>query len=238
MSYLNALPLVYGLKEKSFENTGEVLFQYPSMLAQSLIDDVIDVALVPVATIPLLPYAEIISDYCIGASGPVATVCLFSDVPLREITQVYADYQSRSSVALLKILIKEHWKIEPEILQGTPGFEEKISGTTAGLVIGDRAFIQAKKSTYAYDLAEHWIAFTGLPFVFAAWIANKKLPACFVAKFNEVTASGLQHLPEIAASANYRHYDLLHYYRHDIDYTLDAGKRKGLALFLQKLSAY
>ena len=238
VSYVNSLPLLYGLEKHAEELNAELLLKYPSKLAQSLIDDKIDIALVPVATLPALEFAEIVGNHCIGATGAVVTVCLFSDVPLNEIKQVYADYQSRSSVALLKILMKEYWKIEPEILVAEPGFEEKITGTTAGLVIGDRAFLLQQKKKYVYDLAENWIKFTGLPFVFAAWIANKKLPPAFLEKFDAATAEGLSHLPEIVAKANYSHYDLMRYYRHDIDYRLDAQKRKGLALFLDKLKNY
>ena len=73
------------------------------------------------------------------------------------------DYQSRTSVALLKILLAEHWKIKPSFTAAVKGFEEQIKGTTAGLVIGDRAFAQRQRSKYIYDLADAWKQMTGLP---------------------------------------------------------------------------
>jgi chorismate dehydratase len=106
---------------------------------------------------------------------------LFSEVPVNEIERVYLDYQSRSSVALLKWLMKEYWNIHPEMIDATDdNYRKKIQGTTAGLVIGDRAFEQRKISTFIYDLASEWRSITGLPFVFAAWISKRPLDGSFI----------------------------------------------------------
>ena len=109
-----------------------------------LINDEIDLGLIPVAVIPQLK-EYICGDYCIGTEGEVASVCLFSEVPVNEIEKVYLDYQSRTSVDLLKWLMKEYWDIHPEIINSTDeNYRKEIKGTTAGLVIGDRAFEQRK----------------------------------------------------------------------------------------------
>jgi chorismate dehydratase len=87
----------------------------------------------------------------------VASVCLFSEVPLDEIREVYLDYQSRTSVALLKWLMKEYWGISPALIAAKDeGYRKLIQGTSAGLVIGDRAFEQRKISTFIYDLGSEW----------------------------------------------------------------------------------
>src|SRR4029079_15999957 len=88
----------------------------PSQLAELLVNDEIDLGLVPDAVIPQMKEYFISSDYCIGTDTEVASVCLFSEVPLHEITKVFLDYQSLSSVALLKWLMKEYWNIDPEII--------------------------------------------------------------------------------------------------------------------------
>src|SRR5688572_20649974 len=113
----------------------ELSVDYPAKIAQQLIDGEVDVALVPVAIIPKLKEYHIISDYCIGAEGPVASVCLFSDVPMNEIKRIYLDYQSRTSVALLKVLVREYWKLDVELIETTDVYQDKIKGTDAGLVI-------------------------------------------------------------------------------------------------------
>ncbi len=118
----------------------ELVGDYPSRLAEMLIKGEIDLGLIPVAVIPQLPSYNIISDYCIGTEGEIASVALFSEVPMNEIKKVYLDYQSRTSVALLKYLMKEYWGINPEIVEATnEDYRKEIAGTTAGLVIGDRA---------------------------------------------------------------------------------------------------
>lgn len=235
MSYLNTKPLVYGLEKHPIQNA-EISFYYPALLAEKLLNDEIDVGLIPVAMIPKLSESHIITDFCIGATSPVATVCLFSNVPIEEIEKVYLDYQSRTSVALLKILLRDYWHFSPEFIIAEEGFEKKLNGTTAGLIIGDRAFQAAKDYPYVYDLASAWINLTALPFVFAAWVANKQLPTEFIEEFNLRTGEGLAHIDEIVAANPYPLYDLKEYYTENIDYRLDGAKREGLKLFLEKIA--
>lgn len=235
MSYLNTKPLTFGFEKGGMADEVELIFDYPAKVAAMLIKDEADIGLIPVAAIPALKEHHIISDYCIGASNPVASVCLFSDVPLHEIKEILLDYQSRTSAALLKILLKEYWNIDPKITDTAAGFQQLIKGATAGLVIGDRALHQRNISVFKFDLAEAWQNMTGLPFVFAAWVANKKLPADFVNSFNQTTGEGLLHLDEIVSANNYPAYDLHTYYRENIDYRLDERKYEAMKLFLSKL---
>lgn len=235
VSYLNTKPLLYGFQQGRFDKELELIETYPSGLANMLVNDEIDLGLVPVAVIPQLKEYHIISDYGITCDGAVDSVCLFSNVPLEKIDTVLLDYQSRTSVALLKILLKEHWKIAPQLLEGKKGYEEEIAGTTAGLVIGDRAFVQKEKSQYSYDLGAAWKEMTGLPFVFATWISNKELPGDFIERFNAANATGLSHIDAVIAQNPGAGFDLEKYYTQSISYTLDDEKRKALALFLLKM---
>lgn len=213
----------------------ELVFDYPARVAGMLLNEEADIGLVPVAIIPQLKEYHLISDYCIGAVHPVASVCLFSDVPVNDIQEILLDYQSRTSVALLKILLKEYWNIDPVLINTTEGYLQKIKGRTAGLIIGDRALIQRKRSAYVYDLAEAWQEMTRLPFVFAAWVANKKLPEPFLSSFNIATGEGLNHLNEIVAANQLDDYDLYTYYTKNIDYKLDEMKKQAMDLFLEKI---
>jgi chorismate dehydratase len=188
-----------------------------------------------VAIIPELNEWHVISDYCIGSVGEVASVCLFSQVPMNAIETILLDYQSRTSVALLKILIKEYWKIKVVFEETLENYQSKISGTTAGLVIGDRALQQRKISPYIYDLGLEWKNFTGLPFVFAAWISNKKLDQLFIKNFNEANAFGLNQIDEVVKENPFKTFDLKHYYSDCISFELDENKKKGLQLFIEKI---
>ncbi len=235
VSYLNTKPLTYGLTKGAIQDEIELTFQYPAQLARDLMEERVDLALVPVAMIPQLPNHQVVSDYCIGTSGEVASVCLFSDVPLDEIESIWLDYQSKTSVALLKILLEKHWKINPTLLEADAGFESMIQGKTAGLVIGDRAFLQRKHSKYIYDLGKAWTEWTGLPFVFAVWLSNKMLPEAFVQTFNLATGEGLNHLDEIVQEAAFEGYDLKKYYTQNIDYHFNETKKESLKTFLKLL---
>lgn len=238
VSYLNTKPLMYGIRNHPVINEIELVEEYPARIAQMLLNDEVDVGLVPVAVIPKLKEWHIVTDFCIGARGEVASVCIFSEVPMEEIEEVYLDYQSRTSVNLAKVLLREFWKKDVILINATgEDYRDKIQGTTAGVVIGDRALEQRSRSTYIYDLASAWRDYTGLPFVFAAWISNKQLPKEFIQLFNEANKLGVENAKYVARYLDYKPYDLRTYYTKNIDYILDEKKLEGLKLFLSKLTS-
>ena len=108
VSYLNTIPFIHGIKSSNISDFIDLQLDYPSVCAQKLINNEVDIALVPVVVLKDNPQFNIISDYCIGSNGKVDTVCLYSDVPLKEIKEIYLDYQSRTSIELLKVLCKDH----------------------------------------------------------------------------------------------------------------------------------
>lgn len=235
MSYLNTKPLVYGLERGMMKDQLDIVYDYPSAIAKMLLEDQIDVGLVPVAIIPKLKEAHLISDYCIGAEKEVASVCLFSEVELQQVEKIMLDYQSRTSVALTKLLVRDHWRLRSEFLATGTDYRDHIHGTTAGLVIGDRALSQRKISPYIFDLASAWKDFTGLPFVFATWVSNKKLDDDFTKQFNDVNRYGLEHIEAVIASHPFDDYDLYTYYTRNISYQLTDDKMKGLQTFLSMI---
>jgi chorismate dehydratase len=237
VNYLNTKPLVYGIQRSAVTDRLILVEDYPANVARMLVEGSIDVGLVPVAVIPHLQEHHIISDYCIGCTGPVASVAIFSEVPIHDIQTVLLDYQSRSSVALAKVLMREYWKIHPQLTDTRSDYRSLIKGTTAGVVIGDRALEQRKKSPYIYDLGEAWIEYTGLHFVFAAWVSNKPLPDDFISEFNAANKLGLQHIDDVVAENPFPIFDLHQYYTKHISYQLTPEKRQGLEKFLSFLTA-
>jgi chorismate dehydratase len=237
VSYLNTRPLLLGMEQSPFKERIDLMKSYPAQIAQALLDDTIDIGLVPVAIMPLLKNPQVISKYVIGTEGEVASVALFSQVPMDQIEKVYLDYQSRTSVALAKILFKQHWKKEVEFLIATEGYINEISGTTAGIIIGDRALASLNRFEHIYDLGLTWKEDTGLPFVFAAWVANKPIPPEFMEAFDAANGYGLKHLNEVISliPATEQVYDLHKYYTENISYELTPEKRAGLNKFLEAL---
>jgi chorismate dehydratase len=237
VSYLNTRPLLLGMEQSPFRERIDLVKSYPAQIAQDLLDDTIDIGLIPVAIMPLLSNPQIVSKYVIGTEGEVASVALFSQVPMDQIEKVYLDYQSRTSVALAKILLRKYWDKEVEFLIATEGYINEISGTTAGIIIGDRALASLNRFEHVYDLGLAWKRYSGLPFVFAGWVANKPIPSEFMEAFEAANGYGLKHLDEVIAliPAAEQVYDLHKYYTENISYELTPEKRKGLEQFLEAL---
>jgi len=237
VSYLNTKPLLYGIeKDETLAGQMELLLDYPSNLAKSLQQGTIDMALMPVAAMPFVEGARIVSDYGIASDGNVASVCIFSQVPIERVESVYLDYQSRSSVRLAKLLLEKYWNKNVILRPAPENYIEYINDTTAGVIIGDRALQQRVNFEYVYDLAEAWEKLTGYPFIFAAWIANKDLPADFLEAFNKANAVGLDHIDEIVAAHPFPYYDLKTYYTENIKYELTPERKKGLEQFLEMIA--
>jgi chorismate dehydratase len=236
VSYLNTKPLLYGIRHSSIMEDIDLIIEYPARIADMLLKDEIDMGLVPVAIIPKMKEYYINGDHCIGSDGPVASVCLFSETPIEKVENVLLDYQSRTSVQLAAILLERYWKISPQLIDAGQDFRDHIKGTTAGVVIGDRALEQRKISPYVYDLGEAWTALTGLPFVFAAWISNKPLDPGFIARFDEANRQGIGQIGKVVAENPYPLFDLTAYFTKYLNYSLDEDKKQGLARFLSYLA--
>ncbi len=241
VSYLNTYPFLYGIySNPHLTKKIEISTDYPSVCAQKLIDGNVDLGLVPVAVLPQIKDYSIISDYCISAFKQVKSVMLFSDVPLNEIKTILLDYQSRTSVNLAQILASEFWHISPVWQKASLNFEKEIKTTTAAVLIGDRALNRLNEHKYVYDLAEEWFKFTQLPFVFATWTSNKKLPEYFVDEFNESLRFGINHIDNTLTffkdRLNKINYNAKLYLTENIDFMLNKEKQSAIDLFLKFLN--
>lgn len=241
VSYLNTLPFIYGLEHHNFSNRIDLTLDNPAVCAEKLLTGQADIGLIPVATIPQLRQARIISDYCIGAKGKVKSVILYSKVPLEQIKTIWLDNQSRTSVKLIRILALNYWFITPQWKNAAPGFEKTaLKKGEAGVIIGDRAFPLTEKYPYIYDLSEEWKNYTGLPFVFAAWTANKKIDEEFLKEFNGALYYGITHLKETVDSFSDNNFldkaSLLAYLKNNISFSLNEQKQKGMNRFFEELN--
>ncbi len=239
VSYLNTLPFIYGIEHSPLIDEIELSRDYPSLCAKRLINKEVQLGLIPVAEISKIQDPQIVSKYCIGAEGKVNTVALFSNCPMEDIHTIMLDYQSRTSVNLLKILLRDYWKKDIQLVATEAGYEKKIISNTAGLVIGDRVFSLAGQYLFQYDLSEIWLKHTGLPFVFAAWVSNCRLPESFIHAFNAALKYGLDHRNRVIEQFKKDQPDsqvnIEQYLMQDIRYCLDEDKRKGMALFLEMM---
>ncbi|MDB5012462.1 MAG: menaquinone biosynthesis protein, partial [Daejeonella sp.] len=174
-----------------------------------------------------------ISNYCIGANGAVNSVFIFSDRPIEEIKVLNLDPQSRTSNNLAKVLLKNYWKLNPELKAS-----DKEEHQQAFVEIGDRTFGKHDHYPFTYDLAEEWLNYTGLPFVFAVWASNKILPEKFISSFNKALEYGLNHRKEVISNLpTFKNFDLDNYLMERIDFNLDLEKQKALTMFLGLVKA-
>lgn len=241
VKYANTYPFIYGLQASAFDRKVILETDHPSECAAKLIDNRADLGLIPVGALPLLKEYHIVSDYCIGANGNVRTVMLLSNTPFDEIRTVYLDYRSRTSVNLVKVLARNCWKKEFRWVNTSEQFDfRQIGKNEAAVLIGDQCFEFEKNFAYNVDLAGAWKSHTGLPFVFACWAANKKLPGDFIAEFNAALKTGVEDIDAVVQkfgeTGKIRGDELKEYLTRYIDYNLDNKKMEALSLFLHMLS--
>jgi chorismate dehydratase len=171
VSYLNTKPLVYGLKELAPEHS--LIFDLPSRLADDLAAGRLDVALIPSFEFFQNPTYSIVSNACIACRGPVRSVKLFSRVPVEKIRTLALDEGSRTSVALVQILLRERFGVAPQLRPFPIDARAEDVKADALLMIGDRAMRPPSGPFCAeWDLGDVWCRWAELPFVFAMWVAR------------------------------------------------------------------
>ncbi len=242
VSYLNTLPFLYGLEKfPKLEGKVSLELEYPSLIAEKLLAGQVDIGLVPIVVLKDNPQLNYVVPWGIVADGPVASVKLFSNRPLSEIDHIFLDYQSRTSVNLVKVLSRFYWGISPQWQNGAEGFEQRIINGQAGVVIGDRALRLLGKTKYEYDLAEEWKKFTGLPFVFAAWVSNKHTDREFITVFEQALNMGVSNIDKVVEYYSERtdkirpYFDPKYYLTQCIKYNLSTLAHKSIVQFFDFL---
>ena len=239
VSYLNTIPFVYGILKSGHLENFRLDLDVPSVCAEKLKNGEVDIALVPVGAIGDFKDPFMISDYCIGAVGKVKTVLLLSQKPLEQIDTIYLDYDSRTSVRLVKILAEHYWKISPRWSDLKPGQSDHPDHLESIVAIGDKTFELVKQYEYVYDLAEEWGRFTGLPFVFAVWLSVKPIPQPLLKSLNNALSWGIARKAESLEFFKDKlpaRGDFLSYLENNISFQFDEEKKKGMQLFLRYIS--
>lgn len=242
VSFLNTVPLIEGLQEAPGV---ELQRDLPARLADLLFEGRIDVGLIPVVEYLRGVGTEIAPDACIAAHGEVRTVKVFSRVPLEEAESIAVDRGSRTSVALLRVLLAELYDRHPDMHVIEPRPESLFHLHETVLVIGDRAEQVEPEGLRVYDLGAMWHELTGLPFVFAAWVLGPHLaPMQFEERRRELVHElaaardrGLADLPALAEREarlrNSNAADLLDYWKNAIHYHLGEAELTGLQRFAE-----
>ena len=237
VGYLNARPLTWAL-DRSPERW-RVRYDVPSICADLLRSNQIDLGLIPSIEYLQAPDYRFVPGIGIGSRGPVASVALFSRVPVGDIRRIALDTSSRTSVALIKVLCHHRFAIRPEFVPHGPDLGAMTREADAALLIGDPA-LEADPNALGLrkiDLGEEWTAMTGLPFVYAAWTGR---PGAIddegVRALQDAQEEGSRSIDAIAAE--YARGDAAGaaraaaYLRHNVKYGLGSDEAAGLQIFL------
>ena len=247
VSFLNTKPLIYPLLNKEIQTDIALSVDVPSRVAALLSEDELDVGLIPI--IEYFRAKPSGTDYCvlpdisIASHGSVKNIQLFSRVPIQEIRRIALDTSSRTSVALLKILLAEKYGVSPAfttcaptVIPSTALQNRQYPPFEAVLLIGDPALRHLGSTEYSVDLGEAWYKLTGLPFVYACWVAREK------ARLGDLTQvlfeskeRGVVQIPEIARVEAQKlglpETLCLDYLQNRIKYDLDESAIAGIELF-------
>ena len=236
VSFLNTRPLVHGLQPSHPDYV--LSFDTPSNLAEKLRQDELDVGLIPVVEHLRGVGETYVPGIGIASDGPVRTVKLYSRVPLESLRDVAVDGRSRTSVAMLRILLAERYDVYPDFYSHRPDLTEMLRTHEAALLIGDAAFTDQGAPT-VWDLGAGWKELTGLPFVYAVWTVHEGVDPQRVDTWLRTSLdSGLAHLEEIAAQAAGQHGEsaasILGYLRDNLHFRLGERDAEAIETF-QKL---
>ena len=236
VSYLNAVPLIWGLKHGPAREQFQVDYLLPSVCADELRAGRAQASIIPSIEYQRIPGLRVVPGLCIASAGPVRSVMLIARRPVPEIRNVALDTSSRTSACLTQILLRKHFGIEPRFVASPPDVSSMLRDCDAALLIGDPALATDFPGLDVYDLAELWKAMTGLPFVFAFWAVRKEAATDEVVRAFQASAQyAFQHLDEMVAeeSARTRLPAALvrTYLTENIDFDLDEENLAGLRLF-------
>ena len=242
VSYLNSKPLIDSLDEVE----GVIVdYHVPADLRAQLENDEVDIALCPVIDYFQSPEdLVVVPSGGIGCAGPTLTVRLFSQVPIPDIREVYADTESHTSVALTRVILKKTFNIEPKLVsyvaKDRKAEGQSVDQPEAMLLIGDKVVNDAPCDCaykHQLDLGQAWWEMTGLPFVFAVWMTKKgkalgQLPSIL----SELRLQNSEHIDALADKYAAKHgwsHDLAKQYMSEIlRYQVGHNELMGIKQFI------
>jgi chorismate dehydratase len=175
VNYLNSKPLAWGFLKGHHADLFAPSYHPPALVARLLGQGNLDIGLIPSIEVQRIPNLKVLPDLCVAAKREVRSVILVSRGPVSEVRRVALDQNSRTSAALLRILLRERFQLDPEYLHERPDAERMLTEADAALLIGDPALKVDRERYHVTDLAAEWNDMTGLPFVFAVWAVRPEV---------------------------------------------------------------
>jgi chorismate dehydratase len=237
VGYLNARPLTWALDQAP--DRWDMRYDVPAVCADLLRTGAVDVGLTPSIEYLFGDDYLFVPGMGIGSDGPVATVALYSTVPVAAIRRIALDTSSRTSVTLIRVLCRHHFGIAPVFVSHEPDLRAMTVACDAAVLIGDPALDADHEALglAKFDMGTAWKEMTGLPFVYAAWTGRPgALSPADVEALGRARADGLAHIHDIAAEYAPddapRRARAARYLRDNVRYALADREREGLQRFL------
>ena len=242
VNFLNSKPLAWGFLKGHHADLFAPTYHPPAMVARLLGQGALDIGLIPSVEVQRIPGLKILPDLCVASTREVKSVILVSRGPLEQVKRVALDQNSRTSVALLRILLQERG-IHPEYLHERPDPERMLSEADAALLIGDPALKVEREKYHVIDLAAEWHALTGLPFVFAVWAVRSTVDVPDLAfYFKSSLRYGLSSVDtlsrEAAAELGLDSADVRSYLTENLHFFLRQEELAGLEEFYRRAHAH
>jgi chorismate dehydratase len=252
IDFLNVLPIYYPLESGIISHPFDIVSGAPASLNNLMAHGDLDLSVV--SSIEYARHPEryfILPDLSISCHGAVKSVLLLSKIPIPQLDgqTILISSQSHTSVALLRILFSVRLAMDVTFQPGNcTNALVRGDGPAAFLAIGDEALRHREHERYPYrwDLGEEWFTWTGLPFVFALWVIQRKAVERWNGHLKEaidiLTSAkewGQAHLGRVCTEAvhrkllNYR--ELLDYYG-CLGFHLRREEQQGLELFYRYLT--
>ncbi|MBZ5515425.1 MAG: menaquinone biosynthesis protein [Acidobacteriia bacterium] len=238
VQYLNSVPLIWGMVRGEQQGRYDLAYTIPAACADAVHQGKADIGIVPSIEYQRIERAQILSGLSIASKSEAKSVLLLSNVPIEKVKTIAVDNSSRTSAALVRILMRKFYSRFITVAPSLPKPADMLKRADAALVIGDPALTFNGQVACVYDLAAEWRKFTGLPFVFALWVGRESARlARFRKDFEDSRSFGLAHVDEIAveyaAKLHLQPAAVKVYLTENIDYSLDEENRKGLRLFFK-----
>jgi len=203
VDYLNSRPLAWSFLTGRAPDGFEASYHPPAEVARRLASGELDIGLIPSIELQRIPGLSVVPGLCVASEREVRSVLLVSSTPPQEIRRLALDLNSRTSAALVRIVLKDAYGVEPECVEAVPDVEAMLADADAALVIGDPALHIERGRYRIFDLAREWRQLTGFPFAFAVWAVREGVDVDrdLTAVFEQSLAFGLDSIDEMSAAA-------------------------------------
>jgi chorismate dehydratase len=242
VNFLNSKPLAWGFIKGHHRGLFDIAFHPPAKVADLLREGALDVGLIPSIELQRIPSLRVLPDLCIAATHEVRSVLLISRVPVAKIRRVALDENSRTSAALVRMVLEDGHGLAPEYITGRADLAAMLAEAEAALLIGDPALRVERERYRVLDLAAEWRRMTGHPFVFAVWAARPsadlpQLPFYFKSSLRFGLSALDSLVRECAAAEQLDPAEVREYLTRNLTYFLRANELAGLREFFERAAA-